>query len=239
MSRPRIRSIKPEAQQDERVGDLSRDARCLFFLGLLTLADDEGRLRAMPAAIIGHTFPYDSDVTPSKLRRWLDEIERAGLILRYELDGRAYIAIRHFKRHQRIDKPTASTLPPPPDPGVINENSAGNAGSFQDRSANVPGSFADRSCSSRVRVGSDRIGSEFPLDPPPAGERKRDRVLWERTAVAWARAVGVDGPEGTVLRAVRQAQPWALNGDGPERFRVFAREQFARSLSVTTVEEQR
>jgi hypothetical protein len=58
--RPRIRTIKPEMWADEKVGQLSRDAR-LLFVGLITMADDEGRLRGCPAAILGHVFPYDDD----------------------------------------------------------------------------------------------------------------------------------------------------------------------------------
>jgi hypothetical protein len=60
VSRPRIRTLKPEMWADEKVGALTRDAR-LLFIGLITLADDAGRFRAMPSAILGHVFPYDLD----------------------------------------------------------------------------------------------------------------------------------------------------------------------------------
>lgn len=36
-SRPRIRTLKPECWQDEKIGQLSRDAR-LLFVGLITMA---------------------------------------------------------------------------------------------------------------------------------------------------------------------------------------------------------
>jgi hypothetical protein len=158
VSRPRIRTIKPESQQDEGVGRLSRDARLLFFAGLMTMSDDEGRLRAMFPAIVGHTFPYDEDVSPAKLRRWLSEIESQGMILRYEHNGTPYIAIRHFRRHQRIDKPSPSILPPPPDAVVVAENSPKGRGAVADESQNDPRTVAEESCASRARVGSDQEG---------------------------------------------------------------------------------
>src|SRR3712207_884928 len=98
MSRPRIRTIKPELWADERIGALSRDAR-LLLIGLVTMADDEGRLRALPAAILGHCFPYDDDA-PRKLSKWLREITDSGAVIAYTVDGKPYIAFRHWKRHQ-------------------------------------------------------------------------------------------------------------------------------------------
>lgn len=118
--RPRIRSIKPEAWQDEKVGALSRDAR-LLMVGLITMADDEGRLRAQPSMILGHVFPWD-EIPPRKLGDLLSEIAGLGVILQYEHNSRPYIAFRHWRRHQQINKPTASELPPPPDPVVVEEN---------------------------------------------------------------------------------------------------------------------
>jgi hypothetical protein len=78
MSRPRIRTIKPELWQDEKVGGLSRDAR-LLFIGLVTMADDEGRLRALPAVILGHCLPYDADAL-RKVEAWLAEVAASGLV---------------------------------------------------------------------------------------------------------------------------------------------------------------
>jgi hypothetical protein len=110
--RPRIRTLKPELWADEKVGELSHGAR-LLFLGMISMADDEGRLRELPAAIIGHVFPYDS-VSTAKLTRWLAEVERSGMVTRYEVDGNRYVAFPHWSKHQKVDRPTPSDLPPPP-----------------------------------------------------------------------------------------------------------------------------
>ena len=103
MSRPRIRTVKPEFFQDEKVGHLSVHAR-LLFLGLITLADDEGRLRDHLNAIHGHVFPYDN-LSSGRIKKAVAEVADAGLILRYKAGVGEYIVIRHWGRHQRINKP--------------------------------------------------------------------------------------------------------------------------------------
>lgn len=111
MSRPRIRSIKPEMWQDEKIGRLSRDARCLF-CGLISFADDDGRFRALPAAILGHVFPYDPDA-PRKLTGWMDELMDEGLVFIYEVDGLPYGVLPKWHSHQKINRFSPSLLPEP------------------------------------------------------------------------------------------------------------------------------
>lgn len=109
----RIRTIKPEFWQHPKTAAVSRDAR-LLFLGLLNEADDEGRMRYSPKRLAGVLFPFDDDVTPALLDRWIGELEFAGLVQRYEVDGGSYLAVCGFSEHQRINRKTDSTLPEPP-----------------------------------------------------------------------------------------------------------------------------
>lgn len=111
MSRPRIRSLKPELWQDEKVGGLTRDAR-LLFIGLITMADDEGRLRALPALVLGHVFPYDIDAL-KKVAAWMGEITESGLIEQYEVAGTPYVQIIGWSKHQVMSRMTPSDLPGP------------------------------------------------------------------------------------------------------------------------------
>lgn len=112
MTRPRIRTLKPEMWQDEKIGTLSRDAR-LLFVGLITMADDEGRFRALPSAICGHVFPYDDDAL-RRVEKWLSDLESEQLITRYTIDGFTYGSLNGWGRHQRINRASISELPPPP-----------------------------------------------------------------------------------------------------------------------------
>ena len=106
---PRIRTIKPEFPQSETIGKLSRDAR-LLFIQLWTIADDSGRARAASRMLASLLYPYDDDAR-SLIDGWLDELERAGTIRRYRIDGDAYLEIINWLKHQKIDRPSPSRLP--------------------------------------------------------------------------------------------------------------------------------
>jgi hypothetical protein len=109
---PRIRTIKPEFPQSESIGSLSREAR-LLFLQLFTIVDDAGRARAAPRMLASLLYPYDDDA-PRLIDGWLAEIAGAGLLTRYEAFGAHYLEITGWLKHQKIDRPTPSRLPPAP-----------------------------------------------------------------------------------------------------------------------------
>jgi len=106
----RIRSLKPEFPQSESMGRVSRDAR-LTFLCLWTIADDEGRTRGHSRALASLLYPYDDDA-PALIDGWLHELEHEGCIVRYVLDGTHYLQICNWLKHQKIDKPSKSRIPP-------------------------------------------------------------------------------------------------------------------------------
>lgn len=112
----RIRSVKPSIWTDERFIDLSRDAR-LLFLGMISHADDDGRLVASAPALIGAIFPHD-DVTVRQVEKWRDETASSGLAVVYSVGRGTYVSLPGWYKHQRIQKRMPSTLPPPPDGGA-------------------------------------------------------------------------------------------------------------------------
>lgn len=112
----RIRTIKPTFWSSRTAALVSRDAR-LLAVGLISMADDDGRFLASQSAITGYVYPNDDDVTPPKLKRWLGELERVGFVVTYAEDGIRYGAV-NFK-HQRISHPTPSTYPAPPPEGLF------------------------------------------------------------------------------------------------------------------------
>src|SRR5260370_12886940 len=116
----RIRSIKPEFFTDEKMGRLSHEAR-LLFIGLWCFADDEGRMGACEKVIAGQIFPFQEDSTST--RRALDELSTAGRIRLYEVNGDKYLSITNFTKHQKIDRPSKSRFPRPPEPKVDNASS--------------------------------------------------------------------------------------------------------------------
>ncbi len=118
--RPRIRTIKPEMFKDERVVQISREAR-LCRIVFLTMADDEGRFRCRRQEVIGHGYPGDDDAA-GLLDGWIAEIKRTKAIVFYIVEKTPYGAFRHWAKHQVINRPSPSELPPPPDPTVVRDN---------------------------------------------------------------------------------------------------------------------
>ena len=108
----RIRTIKPEFFQHEKLTDLSLAHRMLF-IGLWTQADGEGRLEDRPKRLKLNLLPYD-DVDVDAL---LQDLHDAGFIVRYEAEDDRFIVIPKFRKHQRIagkELETPSRFPEPP-----------------------------------------------------------------------------------------------------------------------------
>jgi hypothetical protein len=79
---------------------VSMAARMLL-LGLGVESDDKGVFPWKPSTIKMRIFPADTiDVVPL-----LDELIDAGLIMRFEAEGKSYGAIRNFRKHQRPKTP--------------------------------------------------------------------------------------------------------------------------------------
>jgi hypothetical protein len=118
---PRIRTIKPELPEDEKLGECSRDARLLFIL-VWTICDDHGRFRAAPVYLRTRLFPYDMAL-PEDVDKWLGELAGIRRVKTYEVDGERYGQVVNWAKHQRVDNagkplypdpPTAKCGPPPP-----------------------------------------------------------------------------------------------------------------------------
>lgn len=100
----RIRTIKPEFWTSEQVVECSPNAR-LMFIGLMNFVDDNGVHPAKPMRIKMQVFPGDG-FGASEISDFISELENAGLIRCYEVDGEAYLQITGFTKHQRIDQPS-------------------------------------------------------------------------------------------------------------------------------------
>lgn len=123
--------MKPDLWQDEAIGAVCHSAR-LLFLGLISQADDAGRLRGDPRLVSAQIFPYD-DLAVQKVEGWLAELDEAGLINRYENRGRPLISLPTWERHQKIDRPSPSTLPGPENEGSTKARRGRSEGSTADR----------------------------------------------------------------------------------------------------------
>ncbi|GGU32214.1 hypothetical protein [Streptomyces violascens] len=107
----RIRTIKPEAFTSESLASVSVTAERTFF-GLLTQADDHGRFRDQGAVIAGALWSLRPEHGPLEVEDDLNQLHTAGLICRYEgEDGKQYLHIVTWAKHQKINRPSGSRCP--------------------------------------------------------------------------------------------------------------------------------
>jgi hypothetical protein len=139
---PRIRTIKPDLWADERVGAMQREER-LLWIGLITQADDEGRLHYRPRIIRQAIFPYDDDISDDMVQRWLDNLTNEQLICVYSVNGNYYIQIKNWSKHQNVNRPSPSKIPPSPEDsvrthGVFSEDSVSEKEEEEEEEVVVP-----------------------------------------------------------------------------------------------------
>lgn len=108
---PRIRTVKPEIHQDEAVGELS-DSAFRLFIGIITLADDHGRLKGDPRLLGAQVWPYHPR-SAEEVKPDLEALEQGGLIHRYRVENNPYISLPTWTEHQRVDNAGKSRIPEP------------------------------------------------------------------------------------------------------------------------------
>lgn len=138
--------IDPSFWTDEKLGSCSREER-LLFMGLISNADDEGRLPGHPALLKATIFPYDTDVGPGEVAAWLGNLAAKGLVVTYEAGGEAVVWVKNFTKHQTIKKPTPSKLPPPPE-GAAGAGPVRHAGTARREAARWPAAGASAALAS-------------------------------------------------------------------------------------------
>lgn len=147
----RSRYIKPEFFKDEDLSRVSFAAR-LLFVGLWSLADRMGRLEDRPLRIKAELFPYETvDVEPLLVELATQKVHGNGsFIQRYEVNGRRYIQIANFAKHQHCH-------PKEPDAGLP-EPAAASPGKPRQETANPSESVSTNNPSESVGLPpADRI----------------------------------------------------------------------------------
>ncbi|MBX9914064.1 MAG: hypothetical protein K2Y25_09205 [Pseudomonadaceae bacterium] len=108
----RARNIKPALFKNEVLG-VADPMLTLLFEGLWLLSDRSGRLEDRPLRIKGELFPYRDGLNMESMLEWL---ALNGFIVRYQVDGKRYIEIDNFVKHQNPHKnEPESEIPSPSD----------------------------------------------------------------------------------------------------------------------------
>ncbi len=83
----------------------------LLFIGLFNFANDMGCLERSPKRLKMQIFPADAlDCEPL-----IQELITHGLLTEYSVNDVCYLQIKGFLKHQKINRPSASKIPLPPE----------------------------------------------------------------------------------------------------------------------------
>jgi hypothetical protein len=105
----RSRNIKPGFFKNETLAECAPLAR-LLFAGLWCIADRAGRLEDRPKRIRAEILPYDD----GSVDDMLNDLHKAGFILRYKVGMNGYIQVLNFDKHQNPHcRESESTIPAP------------------------------------------------------------------------------------------------------------------------------
>lgn len=142
----RIRSIKPQFFRDSKILDLPPLGR-LLFIGLWCCADRDGRMVFDPRELRREVLPDESQETVNGL---FAVLESSKLTVRYEVEGKQYLAIPNFLKHQTPYHKEQASECPGLDQGMTltssghNRSGAGaGAGALEVLSSNSPAANVD------------------------------------------------------------------------------------------------
>lgn len=103
----RIRTIKPDFHEDDRLANPSLQSILLYIL-MKNFCDDKGIILANEKVIKSKCFPQRDDVRLKDVSQWIIELKENSLLVPFEHEQKGYYALDFSS--ERIDKPQASII---------------------------------------------------------------------------------------------------------------------------------
>lgn len=172
---PRIRSVHPHICVSDTMASLSAELERTF-TRLWTHCDDAGRCEDRPKIIKAAIYPLHDEITPETLDKELAALTDANLLIRYEVDGRKYIAVTSWDEYQHPQRAKPSVYPPPP--GTVDESSATSNGLERERENGV--GEGERNASSLFEI----FWKQYPTRKGSKGSKKNAETAWKRLSQA-------------------------------------------------------
>lgn len=100
---------------DIGAGSVEKLRRRLLFIGIFSLADDEGRINGSAKFLKASVFPYDDDIKVKDVEKDILFMFKKGMYTLYEVEGRPFIQNKNWDKWQYIrrDLFKPSTIPSP------------------------------------------------------------------------------------------------------------------------------
>lgn len=162
----RRRMISPTIWDCEQFASLTFRQRVLY-IGLISNADDEGKMKAHSSLIRSKIFPYD-DISPKEIEEDIITLQNIGLIWRYENAETLYIQHPNWTDYQCVAHPTPSTCPNYKD---VPEQITNGSGNDHEKDKNGSGSILPQFSvvkSSIVKNKKDMSETKTVLDSQPS-----------------------------------------------------------------------
>lgn len=113
------RIIKESICTSNEIDALKPEEEILFYR-IIVNCDDFGRMDARLPILRAKCFPLRIDSVKDKdIRAWMDSLIKQGLIFTYEADGKEYLQMTTWEKHQQIRAKRSKF--PAPDDGVIHK----------------------------------------------------------------------------------------------------------------------
>jgi hypothetical protein len=106
----KIRMIKTEVRTSEKVASWPLEVR-YFWILLWGYVDDHGKGKDNPLLIKADCFPLDENITSETVDQWLCVLAESGVIVRYEVAGTRYLAVKNWSEHQKPQHPGKDLFP--------------------------------------------------------------------------------------------------------------------------------
>src|SRR5690606_10357175 len=109
------RIIKESICTSDTLAQLTAEEERLFYR-LLVQVDDYGRFDGRSAIVLASCFPLLlNEIAVDKIEAWLQRLAEVGLIKFYHVDGRRYLYVTKWSKHQTPPRANKSKYPAPPD----------------------------------------------------------------------------------------------------------------------------
>ena len=106
------RMIDASVWRSENFVSLPPMAR-LLMMGMITTADDQGRLQASPMFMRGDFFPGDDEATIKNIQAWLEMLNANKTIILYSVEGKQYAQFVNWWKYQSLQYAMPSKFPKP------------------------------------------------------------------------------------------------------------------------------
>ncbi len=93
--------------------ELTREQR-MFFIGVTQLAEDSGCLEYDLRSMKILLYPADNDITPDILKEWVEKLVKMEKLIAYEVEGKRYLFVKNFHKHQSLKFMARPEVPLPP-----------------------------------------------------------------------------------------------------------------------------